>query len=55
MKQQKNETVLGSLIDTVFKREEVKLLKELSLNIKELRAEVKSNADSFRKEPEMCK
>ena len=46
------ETDLCSLIDTEFKREVVKILKELRLNIKELRADMNSNADSFRKELE---
>uniref|UniRef100_A0A8D1RM74 L1 transposable element RRM domain-containing protein n=1 Tax=Sus scrofa TaxID=9823 RepID=A0A8D1RM74_PIG len=47
-----NETDLCSLTDTEFKREIVKILKELRLNIKELRADMNSNADSFRKELE---
>ena len=47
-----NETDLCSLIDTEFKRETVKILKELRLNIKELRADINSNADYFRKELE---
>ena len=47
-----NETDLCSLTDTEFKKEIVKLLKELMLNIKELRADMKSNADYFRKELE---
>ena len=47
-----NETDLCSLTDTEFKREVVKILKELRLNIKELRADMNSNADSFRKELE---
>ena len=45
-----NETDLCSLTDTEFKRETVKILKELRPNIKELRADMNSNADSFRKE-----
>ena len=45
-----NEIDLTSLIDIEFKREIVKILKELRLNINKLRAEIKSNADSFRKE-----
>ena len=47
-----NETDLCSLIDTEFKRETVKILKEFRLNINKLRAEIKSNADFFRKEIE---
>ena len=47
-----NEIDLTSLIDIEFKREIVKILKELRLNINKLRAEIKSNADSFRKELE---
>ena len=42
---------LGSLTDFEFKREIVKILKELML-IKELREDMNSNADSFRKELE---
>ena len=47
-----NETVLCSLIDIEFERELVKILKELRLNMKGLRADMNSNADSFRKELE---
>ena len=47
-----NETDLCSLIDIEFKREIVKILKELRLNIKTLREDMTSNADSFRKELE---
>ena len=47
-----NETDLCSPTDTEFKREIVKLLKELKLNIKELRVDMNSNADYFRKELE---
>ena len=47
-----NETDLCSLADIEFKREVVKILKELRLNIKELRTDMNSNADSFRKELE---
>ena len=47
-----NERDLCSLIDTEFKREVVKILQELRLKIKELRADMNSNADSFRKELE---
>ena len=46
-----NETDLCSLTDIEFKREIVKILKELML-IKELREDMNSNADSFRKELE---
>ena len=47
-----SETDLCSLTDIAFKRELVKILKELKLNIKELRADTNNNADSFRKELE---
>ena len=47
-----DKTKLFSLIDTGFKREIVKILKELRLNIKKLRVDMKSNADLFRKELE---
>ena len=47
-----NETDLCNLIDTEFKREIVKILKELRVNMKELRADINSNADYFRKELE---
>uniref|UniRef100_A0A8D0RQU5 L1 transposable element RRM domain-containing protein n=1 Tax=Sus scrofa TaxID=9823 RepID=A0A8D0RQU5_PIG len=47
-----NETDLCSLTDIEFKRETVKILKELRQNIKELRADMNSIADSFRKELE---
>ena len=47
-----NETDLCSLTDVEFKREIVKILKELRLNIKELREDMNSNVDSFRKELE---
>ena len=47
-----NKTDLCSLTDTEFKRKVVKILKELKLNIKELRADMNSNADSFGKELE---
>ena len=45
-----NETDLCSLTNTKFKREIVKILKELRVNIKELRAHMNSDVDSFRKE-----
>ncbi len=44
-----NETDLCSLTDFEFKRETVKILKELRLNIKELRAGMNSNTHSIRK------
>ena len=50
-----NEIDLCSLINTEFKREAVKILKELRLNIEELRADINSNADYFRKELENIK
>ena len=46
-----NETELCSLTGIEFKREIVKVLKELRLNIKELK-DMNHNADSFRKELE---
>ena len=54
MKQQaaNNETELWSLTDMEFKREVVKILMELRLNIKDLLEDMNSNADSFRKEIE---
>ena len=39
-----NKTALCSLLDTEFKREIVKILKELGVNMKELRAEINSDA-----------
>ena len=45
-----NETDLCSLTDTKFKKEIVKILKELRVNMKELRADMNSNADYYRKE-----
>ena len=47
-----NETDLCSLADIEFKRETVKILKELRLNMKELRSNMNGNADSSRKELE---
>lgn len=44
-----NETDLCSLTDIEFKREIVKILKELRENIQELREDMNNNADSFRK------
>ena len=46
------ETDLCSLTDVEFKRETVKILYKLRLNIKELMVDMKSNADYFRKELE---
>ena len=42
-----NETDLSNPMGTEFKREIVKILKELRLHIKELREDMNSNADSF--------
>ena len=50
-----NETDLCSLTDTELKREITKILKELRLNIKDLRGDMNSNADSFRKKLENIK
>ena len=47
-----NETDLCSLTDTEFKKEIVKILKELRVNMKKLRADMNSNADFFRKQLE---
>ena len=47
-----NETDHCSLPDTEFKREIMKILKELRQNIMELGADMNQNADSFRKELE---
>ena len=47
-----NETNICSLTDTKFKKERVKILKQLRTTIKELRADMTSNADYFRKELE---
>ena len=47
-----NETDICSLTDTEFKREVVKILNKLRLNINELRADLNSNTDSFRNELE---
>ena len=51
-KEVNNETDLWSLTDIEFKREIVKILKELRLNIKDLRAHMNNSADYFRKELE---
>ena len=48
----RNEIDLNSLTDTKFKKERVKILKELRVNMKELRVDMNSNADYFRKEQE---
>ena len=47
-----NKADLCSLIDKEFKREIMKMLKDLRLNINELRADRNSNADSFRNDLE---
>ena len=47
-----NGTYLCSLVDTKFKRTIVKILKELRVNMKELKADINSNADYIRKELE---
>ena len=47
-----NEIDLYSWTDTKFKRETVKILRELRLNIKALRSDMNGNAGSFRKELE---
>ena len=47
-----NDRDLCSLIDTEFKSEVVKILKELGLNIKKLREDMNSNAYSYRKKLE---
>ena len=44
-----NETHPCSLIDSEFKGERVKILKELKVNMKELRTDIGSDADYFRK------
>ena len=44
------ETDLCSLIDSKFKREIVKIQKELSMSMKDLSVDINSNADYFRKE-----
>ena len=50
-----NETDLCSPTDTKFKKEILKILKDLRTNMKELRADTNSNADHFRKELENVK
>ena len=50
-----NEIDLCSLTDTEFKKEIVKILKELKANMKESRVGINSNADHFRKELEIIR
>ena len=45
-----NKTDLCSITDSEFKRKIVKMMQELRMNMKELRADISSNADYFRKE-----
>ena len=45
-----NETDFYSLKDTEFKKEIGKLLKELRVNMKELKADINSNTNYYRKE-----
>ena len=47
-----NETDFCSLTDTKFKKDRVKILKESRVNMKELRADMNSNAYYFRKKLE---
>ena len=47
-----NEIYLCSLINMAFKTEMMKILKELRLNIKEIRADMDRNSYYFRKELE---
>ena len=47
-----NETHLWSLIENELKKEIVKILKELRMNMKGLRADINSNSDYFIKELE---
>ena len=47
---QKNKTNLCSLTDTKFKKEIVKIMKELRGTIKELRADMNSYSDYYSKE-----
>ena len=47
-----NETDLCSITNNKFKKEVVNILKELRVNMKELRTGMNSNADYFRKELE---
>ena len=42
-----NETDLCSLTDTEFKKEKVKILRDLRVNLKELRPDMNSNADYY--------
>ena len=50
-----NETDLCSLTDTESKKERVKILKQLRVNMKEWRVDMNSNTDYFRKELENIK
>ena len=50
-----NETELCNLIDIEFKREIVEILKELRVNMKEIRVALNSSVDYFRKELENIK
>ena len=50
-----NEIDLCSLTDTEFKKEIVKILKELKANMKESRVDINCNADHFRKELEIIR
>ena len=47
-----NETDLSCLTGNEFKKEIVKILKELRANMKEFRVDMNSNDNYFRKEPE---
>ena len=47
-----NETDFCILTDTELEREVMKILREIRLNIEELRADMNSNVDSLRKELE---
>ena len=48
----KNETDLGHLRDNEFKKEILKILKELRVKMMALRVDINSNADYFKKEIE---
>ena len=45
----RNEIDLNSLTDTKFKKERVKILKELRVNLRDLKLDMNSNAYYFRK------
>ena len=47
-----NESDFRSLTDTEFKKETVQILRGLRAKVKELRVDMNSNAEYFRKEPE---